>query len=317
MKRAILWLTLLTMGLAVPAAGMTELETLRERCAQQERQIRRLKAENERLREGKSDGSATTAHSTKEADSTKTTKTVSPKTETKADSPAKSTTSKTAKTAASGGSGGGTYTVRQGDSFDRIAHKNGTTAEKVAEANNLELTALIHPGQKLVLPAKGSSRSSSAHSTTHNADPPATRTPADPKPAKSPVADDSKPAKSPAKANPKPAKSPADTTDDPSVADEPPPAVPKSPATASAGRIPATRKTTATDTGTPADPPSATKTVDKKKTHAVKIENEMTYGEFAAKHGTDTKRLNDLNGLDLTKSAVLAKGSELYVPGQP
>ena len=295
---------MLTMGLAVPASGMTELETLRERCAQQERQIRRLKAENERLREGKSDAPAAAARSTKEADSTKTTKTTSTKTETKADSP-KSTGSKTAKTASSGGSGGGSYTVRQGDSFDRIAHKNGTTAEKVAEANHLELTSIIHPGQKLVLPAKGSSRSSSARSTAHPAESAATRTPPDPKPAKSI-----------ASADPKPAKSPAETTDDPSVADDPPPAVPKSPASSLAGRTPATRKTP-TDADPPANPPPATKSVDKKKTHAVKIENEMTYGEFAAKHGTDTKRLNDLNGLDLTRSAVLAKGSELYVPGQP
>ena len=43
----------------------------------------------------------------------------------------------------------------------------------------------------------------------------------------------------------------------------------------------------------------------------------MSYGEFAAKHGTDTARLNDLNGLDLTTATVLAKGSELYVPAQP
>jgi hypothetical protein len=43
----------------------------------------------------------------------------------------------------------------------------------------------------------------------------------------------------------------------------------------------------------------------------------MTYGDFAAKHGTDADRLNALNGLDLTNATVLAKGSELYVPAQP
>jgi len=287
-------MTVVTMGMGVPASGMTEVETLRERCAQQERQIRRLKAENERLREGKSAAQPATAHPTKEADSAKPTKPASTKTDAKADAPTKPPSSKTAKTATSGGSAGGTYTVRQGDSFDRIAHKNGTTAEKLAEANNLELTTMIHPGQKLVLPSKGSSRSSSAHTTAHPGNPPATRTPTDPKPAKPP----------------------AESTADPSVADDPPPAVPKSPASASAGRTTTSRRPPS-DAGTPADPPPATRTVDKKKTHAVKIENEMTYGEFAAKHGTDTKRLNDLNGLDLSKSAVLAKGSELYVPGQP
>lgn len=54
-----------------------------------------------------------------------------------------------------------------------------------------------------------------------------------------------------------------------------------------------------------------------KKIRAVTIKGEMTYGEFAATHGTDTVRLNDLNGLDLTNATVLAKGSELYVPAQP
>jgi hypothetical protein len=54
-----------------------------------------------------------------------------------------------------------------------------------------------------------------------------------------------------------------------------------------------------------------------KKIRSVMIEGEMTYGDFAATHGTDTNRLNDLNGLDLTQTTVLAKGSELYVPAQP
>jgi hypothetical protein len=43
----------------------------------------------------------------------------------------------------------------------------------------------------------------------------------------------------------------------------------------------------------------------------------MTYGEFAAKHGTQIERLNELNGLDLNQNTVLAKGSELYVSAQP
>jgi hypothetical protein len=47
------------------------------------------------------------------------------------------------------------------------------------------------------------------------------------------------------------------------------------------------------------------------------IEVEMTYAEFAAQHGTNVARLNELNGLDLTETTVLAKGSELYVPAQP
>jgi len=43
----------------------------------------------------------------------------------------------------------------------------------------------------------------------------------------------------------------------------------------------------------------------------------MTYGDFASQNGTDTERLNALNGLDLINTTVLAKGSELYVPARP
>ena len=314
--RALLWLTMLTMGLAVPATGKSELETLRDRCAQQERQIRRLKAENERLREGKSDTPSTSTHASKEADSPKSTKSESKsdtsktaKSESKSDSPktAKSDTPKASSSkgtksgSTSGSSGSGTYTVRQGDSFDRIAHKNGTTAERVAEANNMELTTMIHPGQKLVLPPKGSGRSSSGRTASHSSTESKSSKPAD-----------------------KPSKSVTRAADEDPPAETPPPPVPKATPKSTPGTVashpPATHKTApeAAAPPPPADPPTpAVKTVDKRKTHAVKIENEMTYGEFAAKHGTDTNRLNDLNGLDLPKSSVLAKGSELYVPGQP
>jgi hypothetical protein len=44
------------------------------------------------------------------------------------------------------------------------------------------------------------------------------------------------------------------------------------------------------------------------------VDVEITFGEFANRHGSDIQRLNELNGLDLTGSTVLAKGSELYVP---
>lgn len=68
----------------------------------------------------------------------------------------------------------------------------------------------------------------------------------------------------------------------------------------------------------PAPAPSSLSTPNpEKKVRSVTVDNEMTYGEFATNHGTDTGRLNDLNGLDLTHATVLAKGSELYVPAQP
>ncbi len=63
-----------------------------------------------------------------------------------------------------------------------------------------------------------------------------------------------------------------------------------------------------------ATPPPASAASAEKKIRSIMIETEMTYASFATQHGTDTGRLNDLNGLDLTETTVLAKGSELYVP---
>ncbi len=46
----------------------------------------------------------------------------------------------------------------------------------------------------------------------------------------------------------------------------------------------------------------------------ITVHQQMTYGAFASRHGASTSQLNSLNGLNLSKSAMLAKGSELYVP---
>ena len=44
------------------------------------------------------------------------------------------------------------------------------------------------------------------------------------------------------------------------------------------------------------------------------ITEDITYGEFAEKYGTDVQRLNSLNTLDLAPSSNLAKSSQLMVP---
>jgi len=76
-------------------------------------------------------------------------------------------------------------------------------------------------------------------------------------------------------------------------------------------------------TKAPAPPQSSRKSMPEPKFEAssdtirtVTVTREMTYGQFAQKHGTSSNALNDLNGLKLTKSTPLAKGSELYVPGR-
>ncbi|MCX6865245.1 MAG: hypothetical protein NTV46_03315 [Verrucomicrobia bacterium] len=85
--------------------------------------------------------------------------------------------------------------------------------------------------------------------------------------------------------------------------------------------VPATAGTTAVPRlAAPQASISQEKTASSKseiKARAVMVERAMTYGDFAVQHGTDTRRLNELNGLDLTKATPLIKGAELYVPGKP
>ena len=46
----------------------------------------------------------------------------------------------------------------------------------------------------------------------------------------------------------------------------------------------------------------------------ITVNQQITYGQFATRHGSNTTQLNELNGLSLNKNTTLAKGSELYVP---
>ncbi|MDA8975233.1 LysM peptidoglycan-binding domain-containing protein [Akkermansiaceae bacterium] len=51
-----------------------------------------------------------------------------------------------------------------------------------------------------------------------------------------------------------------------------------------------------------------------KKVSSVILTNETSFSDFASKHGTSTTSLNALNGWNLPKATVLARGSEIYVP---
>ena len=48
---------------------------------------------------------------------------------------------------------------------------------------------------------------------------------------------------------------------------------------------------------------------------SVFVSEEVTFGDFARRHGTTPEQLNALNGWDFRGSLLLAKGSEIYVPG--
>jgi LysM repeat protein len=55
--------------------------------------------------------------------------------------------------AASPARGGGTYTVRSGDALSLIAARHDVSLSALLAANNLTVNSIIHPGQRLTLPA--------------------------------------------------------------------------------------------------------------------------------------------------------------------
>lgn len=355
MKPTLLFATL-SMLLASPSVlAKSELEILRSRCSEQERQIRMLEDENSKLRGD---------HRTSSA--------VAPAKEAVAAAPAKPAPAPAAVATAAQPS---SYTVKSGDSFNKIARKVGTSPEKLAKLNGLKTTAVIRPGQKLKVPGGQAIAAAQAPSTpaalpavtsasgkTHTVrsgdtyssiskkhgvsveslvaanpkvKPSALRpgqqvslggrapTAASSMPASMPVV--SSKAAAPA-AHLSAAKAPAVPHNIPVSTAAPAPRQSHVPTPASISPAPAPapahQPAAAPAASTPAPAPAAAGTAapsptPERKIRPVTIDGEMTYGDFAAKHGTDADRLNALNGLDLTNATVLAKGSELYVPAQP
>lgn len=203
-----------------------------------------------------------------------------------------------------------TYTVVAGDSLAKIARNSGCNANELAAANGLTMTAVLQLGQKLKLPAGASPTPASTPPAAPAADTPKLKTykiqdgdtyfslsrrlkiPVDALMAANPQA--------------KPNQLYAGRTIHlPSTAEET--VAPPTEATPAE-----TPKNPSETSGTKTETPSS-----EKKIRAVMLDTEISYGEFAAKHGTDIERLNALNDLNLTSATILAKGSELYVPAQP
>ena len=335
MKPTLLFATL-SMVFAVPQVfAATELETLRARCTEQERHIRQLEDQVQKLKSGTAGQSTAIA--------------------------------KTAATASATPSTSAIHTVRPGECLAGIARRAGCSSVKLAKANGLKSSSMIHPGQKLKLPGtavaqapsdpapatraavasaaplagkthkiKAGETFSSISRKNHVSIEALIATNPDVKPTAlrpgqvirlSPGAPVSAPAsapapqvkqashlaaapaapRTPAVSSPLPTSTPVVATKrhETPAASTPPVSAPAAPEKKAEAAAPA-----------PAQEKSQLPNPEKK-IRSVTIEGEMTYGEFAATHGTDTSRLNDLNGLDLTNATVLAKGSELYVPAQP
>lgn len=312
MKPTLLFATLSMVFASPSLLAKSELETLRTRCAEQERQIQQLEQDNMQLRSA------------------------APRSASARTTEAVSNAAEAPQTTASGES---TYTVKAGDSFEKIARITGLSVANLAKLNHLKPNAMIHPGQKLML---ADSTVAAASGTAPAKSPASGRTyqirSGD---TYSSIARKQKvtvagliAANPSVKVNslrvgqtirlaagtsgnalastsaPRPLASTASA----------PVSAPKAPApVASAPAAPAAPKPALagmTETASAAPLETLSPTPDKK-FRPVTIDGEMTYGDFASQHGTDTERLNALNGLDLINTTILAKGSELYVPAQP
>jgi len=226
-----------------PALAKSELELLRERCAEQERRIHQLEEENGRLQG-------------KPVAVPKAPETAAAKPE---DSPAKASSR--------------TYTVVKGDTLERIARKTRVSVDTLCKLNDLKPSTILHIGQALKLPETAKAEAK-AETTTK------------------PVAQETKAKPQETASSSKTIANPAPTAPAPATAKNEPKSEPKAEAKpATSGARPVIR--------------------------SIIIQDQITYGNFASKHGTTPDRLNELNGLSLTQNTLLAKGSELYVPAQP
>lgn len=270
----------LLLSLATSALAETTLESLQRRCAEQERQIARLETENRQLRE-----------------------------QVEQAAPAARTAEPEAPAASSAG-----YTVKSGDSLARIASQHGTTAEVLAKLNDIRNPALIRPGQKLRLPAAPSAPSAEAAAPTPTAASHVVRAGdtfysisrqygigiadlerANPKVDPTALRVGQRISLESVRPAPRPSTAPAEPLRE---------------------EAPEERQAMARQD----DAGSSSQTVAHRpapRTRTVRIEEEISFGDFARRHGMTPAKLNALNGLDLDSPIILAEGSELYVSAQP
>lgn len=221
------------------------------------------------------------------------------------------------------------YTVQPGDSLMKIARKTHCKATDIATANDMAMDAIIHPGQILKLPTTAAAAAPPVEeiveatpkaSQINKADPPSQAATYTIKQGETyyRISRNLKiPLKDLMAANPK---IPANRLYAGRVIKLPTEGAVSAPAQSTPE--PAAAQSTATQTETVRDtsiedPATDPQPLDEKKIVAVNVEQEISYGDFATKHGTTTERLNALNDLDLTSATILAKGSELYVPATP
>jgi LysM repeat protein len=240
---------------------------------------------------------------------------------------------------------GATYTVKAGDTLSSIARRNDTTAAKLMTANGISDPKLLKVGQTLKIGGSANTAtkpqtSSSPNSTsTHTVQSGETLysisrthgvsvsqlTALNPglDPSKLSIGQKIKTTGSAPKPTPKPEPKPE-------VVKKPQPAPKPAPKPVVAEAKPTPERKPApgvAQTAVPPKPASASASDEKKEEKlerpkpapssisSVMVNKEISFGALASRHQTSTQQLNDLNGWSLKPTTVLAKGSELYVPG--
>lgn len=306
-------LTAVTLALVSPLAiAKSELETLRTRCAEQERQIKELEEENSKLRQM---NGLNSKYATRPVTATAAAQPGA------ASGPAAEAATQTPKT-----SGTASYTVKKGDSWERIARNFGTREDKLAELNGTKSTAMLREGQRIKVPASARQETPAPQTTPRPVTEPKSGI-YQVKQGETYYSIGKKLGISPEKleaANPtikatslrpglniklgKTAETPSAASPQPSAPAETAHAVPAS--------KPAPPSAPATAVSRPTQPAPVQQPL-RSSPKPIMINETISVGEFAAKHNTTVARLNSLNNLDLVESTVLAVGSELYVPAQP
>ena len=208
-----------------------------------------------------------------------------------------------------------TYIVVAGDNMASIARKHGTRSVILNELNGLKSNDIIRPGQKLKVPLPST--------TTGQASTPETLVSTEPK---APASNNTKHTVAANETFYSIAKKYNVTIND--LIKENPSVEPKTLVVGKIVQIPTkieTTNLTPTPAREPSDDPSAqshipvsnqsnTASQPRAADKPVKITKEISYNDFAKSHNTSTTRLDQINGLRLDPSTILAQGSELYVP---
>ena len=186
------------------------------------------------------------------------------------------------------------YVITKGDTFYSIARRHKMTLKELKVLNPEVSTHHIAPGQTLTVAAPVSDALAVAAPKPRKATPPA--------PPRAQVISTPAPAKPKPIPKPKPISKPA----------APAQAEPAQAEPAQAESTP--KKKVIAPAPAPPTPPVIKEPEPKKEISSIILTEETTFERFATKHSTTTEILNDLNGWNLPKGTVLARGSEIQLP---